>query len=571
MMDPQLAEYIAETSPKLNPVLADGLAVTYLPRAEEYLKTVFNTIQKTYPEGLVFRGSRRCTPAEEYVESIHPRKARLGGKRQSRYTLETARSDLFLVRYDFEYMGQPLKPIYIFLPFVGDGGRITLAGSQFVISPTLSDRVFSIGENSIFVRLIRDKLTIRRRSGHYKANQVVPLAGDDCIHVPYRETYQFMYSSIHHKQSAKSKSGSEKTQSSRPETTLTHYLFCKYGVRETFRRFAQCEIGLGVDLTEENFPPEQWVICSSQGLAPPYIGKAPWAPPQVKIAIPLKAYTTKVRSMVTSMFYVLDHFPGAVADCKPGDDHVIDDYRTWRSILGMIISGPDTLFIKLLNEMDNHIESLDDYIDAIMRGKLKQLGLEINDFYEFCDLINENFNKWILRDADKVHSMHDKEMSILYNVLIDITSEIFKSAYKIKATASTKKPMTSTEIETILAKHLKKGLIYSLRNTHPEVSTIAYSGDNKVFKVTTTVIPQSSTGGKGGKKGGGKRGSAGDPTQRLHVSVAEHASYSSMPKRDPSGRGRGNPFTDLDANCTLVRKEKFRKLTDEAQRDITIK
>lgn len=568
MMDPQLAEHVASISPKLNPVLANGLATVYMPYAEQYLLQVFHTIQKTYPEGLVFKGSRRCTPQEEYVESIHPRKARLGGKRQSRYTLEMARSDLYLVRYDFEYFGVPLKPIYIFLPFVGQGGRITLAGSQFVISPTLSDRVFSIGENSIFVRLIRDKLTVKRRIGHHRTNILV-LDSGRTVPVPHLETVQFTYSSIHHKQSAKSKNSSAKGPSTRPETCLTHYLFCKYGVKETFRRFAKCDIGMGTTISEEQYPAPEWVICSTAGTPPPFVGKAPYRPTQIKLAIPVSAYTPKVKAMVDAFFYVVDHFPD-MFEIKPGEEHLVDDFRKWRSVLGMIISGPDTLFIKLLTEMDNHIESLDDYIDEIMRAKLRLLGLEINDFYEFCDLINENFNKWILNNADKVHSMHDKELSILYNVLIDITSEIFKSAYKIKATASTKKPLTAIEIETILHKHLKKGLIYSLRNTHPEVSTIAYSGDNQVFKVTTTIVPQSSTGGRGGKRGG-KRGSIGDPTQRLHTSVAEFASYSAMPKRDPSGRGRLNPFAKIDSNGTLVRNEQFVSLMDETQKQITIK
>ncbi len=570
MMDPQLAKYVSEITPSLNPVLADGLATAHMPYAEQFLLEIFKTIQSTYPEGLVFKGSRRCTLQEEYVESLHLKRPRLGGKRHSRYTMEMAVSNLYLVRYDFEYKGEPLKPVYLYLPFVGPGGSIMLAGSQFIISPTLSDRIFTIGEDSIFVKLIRDKLNIYRRSGHYRANVLVPIEGKP-MHVSHRETCQFTHSPIHHKQGAKSKNQSSGGgQSNRPETCLTHYLFCKYGVIETFRKFAKCEIGLGVDITESQYPPTEWVICSTQGNPLTLSGRNGYLATQVKIAVPISAYTAKVKSMIASFFYVIDHFPH-MFNVGKNETHLIDDYRKWRAVLGIIINGHDAQFISLLNEMDNHIESLDDYIDEIVQAKLKLLGLQIRDFYEFCDLINENFNKWILNNADKINSMHDKELTILYNVLFDITSEIFRSAYKIKATASTKKPLTAKEIETIFKKHLKKGIIYPLRNSHPEVATIAYSGDNKVFKVTTTIIPQTSGGNNKSGKKGGKRGMVGDPTQRLHISIAEHASFSAMPKRDPSGRGRLNPFTLINENGVLVRNPKYIELTDSVQKDITIK
>ena len=82
---------------------------------------------------------------------------------------------------------------------------------------------------------------------------------------------------------------------------------------------------------------------------------------------------------------------------------------------------------------------------------------------------------------------------------------------------------------------LRTGLIYSITKNHGEVSTISVSGDNKAFKITSLLVPQSGSNRQGSRK---DRAVLNDPSKRLHVSVAEIGGYLNLPKSQPDGRAR---------------------------------
>jgi hypothetical protein len=97
------------------------------------------------------------------------------------------------------------------------------------------------------------------------------------------------------------------------------------------------------------------------------------------------------------------------------------------------------------------------------------------------------------------------------------------------------------------------------------LSTTSSPGDNKAFKLTAILIPQSSSHkGAGGKD----RGVINDPSKRLHVSVAEIGGYSNLPKSEPSGRARLNPCVWLTDKYVVMRNEYLRPLLDKVQQMI---
>ena len=109
---------------------------------------------------------------------------------------------------------------------------------------------------------------------------------------------------------------------------------------------------------------------------------------------------------------------------------------------------------------------------------------------------------------------------------------------------------------------LKPGLIFRLSKDHGEVSTTTASGDNKALKLTTILVPQSSSSRNRSRK---DKKAISDPTNRLHASVAEVGGYANLPKSDPTGHSRLNLCLQIEPNGVVKRNPKFTQLIDSVQ------
>lgn len=534
-MDAEIAKLVDADTPKLNPLICNGIATEHMKKAEEYVDSVLRSAAKGFPEGLVYLGSERCTPEEE----LRSQTKRHGTKQ----LYDTARSDIYTMKYKFEYKGVRILPDRLLaLPFVSDANTITISGSKFNIAPILSDRVISIGVNNIFVRLLRDKLTFERSRHDYMINDK-------------RETVQVSWSSVYHKTNKTKKL----RQTVKANSTLMHYLLCRYGFTDTFQIFGKCKpIVGGAEININTYPEDTWVICSSTQIKPKGCGRGYYEPTHLRVAVRIEELTPMVKNMLGGFFYIVDHFPSRIKI------EFIDSRRLWMVLLGFIIFSGTVNEGILHDDVEDHIKSLDEYLDSVVMYKLKDIGINVTDIYQLFALIIEKFNDWILESAGNVSSMYDKELSVLYYVLYEITSAIFKLYFKLKAVS--KKELTAKEIVGIMNMFLKTGLAYSIvKPGHGEVSTVNYSGDNKVFKSTSLLKPQSESSKLTGRK---DRAVMRDPTKFLHVSVAEIGGYSNLPKSEPSGRSRINPCVRLDERSMVLRNPKFKDMLDEIQKII---
>lgn len=549
-MHPELINFMKATTPQLNKPLAEGLATHQMTFAEKYIDEVFRSAAKDFPQGLTYAGCQRCTPEEEYTEAIkHNGSKRGGGIKRSKKTYETARSDIYLVKYLFKFNGELLDPRFIYLPYVSQAGSIHISGSRFTISPVIQDRVFSIGTGSIFVRFVRDKITFERTLCAYMADDI-------------RETEQMVYSRIHNEKST--------NPTVRAHSSMVHYLFCKYGFTESFKKFCNTEPVVAEHFDPQEYPSDMWVICSTiytgQGMRPKGYGrgnsKEYYEHTKLKVAVRREHYTPMVKAMVGAFFYVVDHFPQQMkAD-------YVNSQLQWQVLMGHILFSGGIGAGKLLEKMQSHIHSLDEYVDTIVRANMAEVGIHVSNLYEFFAIIIEKYNDWLLEGSGKINSMYDKELVTVYYALMDITKAIFKFYYKINATAA-KKELTKKEITNTMNSMMTARKIFDLRKDHGEVSSNSYSGDNMAFKITSILVPQSSATRRGGAGKAGDRGAIGDPTKKFHISVAEIGSYSGMPKSDPSGHGKLNHHTKIDYKGRIIRNPSLLALTEEVQSKIS--
>lgn len=534
-MDRGLLEGAMAKTPDLNPRILNGIATEQLKGVEQYIDQIFRCAAADFPEGLVYDGYHRCSPSEEFNEITRPR--------DNKQSYELARSDFYMVAYRFSYKGEELFPRYLHLPYVERGGLVHVRGKQFAIHPVLADPDFSIGTKSMFIQLTRTRLTFERTTHHFMANAD-------------RETTYVVWSWVH--SAARARNG--RAKSNRViHSTMAHYLFAKFGVTKALSEFAGADVIVGEDeINHETHPPSDWVICTSAGFKPPAWTGKEYRSSRIRVAVPKSQYTQAAKSLLGGFFYVVDHYPDRLKA------EYVDNVWIWKVLLGYIIFGPGSGEGLMVSEVEDHLVSMDEYIDNIVWEDLKRSGIVCDDIYElFMYVIEVLANNTITTDVG-ISSIYGKRLITLRYVMFDIVSQINLLMYKLKAAQKKRDVLEQTEIVNLMNKHLRNGRIANISNhaKHPEVTPISTSNDNMFFGITSMMVTQENASASGGKK---SKINLKDPGKHLHASIAEVASYNNIPKSDPTGRSRINPCLRLGPNDMVERDPDKKALLDHVQ------
>lgn len=524
-------ELIDQVVPNINEDIANGLVCKYAPQALEYIDSIFQTLARDFPEGLVYLGGRRCTPEEEYDVTIEVKKV-----------CEVARNDLYLCVFNFTFKGEELK-CHLLLPFVRQAGTIQLSGSKFVIAPILADRVISIGGDHIFVRLaVRAKPTFYRLMYTYRLNGVTQID-------------QIIWSNLYN---------SKENNDYKAKSSLPHYLFCKYGLAETFKKYANANpvIGTTEEINPVNYPSNEWLICRPNGSLPKGVTKNRYVRNNTAIAIRIAEFNETAGSLIAGFFYVADYFPTRM------QLEYVNDPRMWRLLMGYVIFGSDFTEITLKLRIDDHIRTLDEYVDELTRIQLKDIGINVGTLYDFFHVLILNMNTWLLDADDKVATMYNKEFNILYYLLAPITNSIVRFYFKI-TNSTNAATLSFKDVQTAMKNNITPGRIYSIISDNGEVSTTSYPGDNAALKLTSVIIPQTSSNKKTSR--GSDSGAANDPSKKCHVSIMDIGGYGNMPKNAPDGRSRVNIFALTDSHDRVQRHPDLVALLDSVQERISPK
>ncbi len=544
MSDTQLLGFIRRTTPKLNPDIVNGVATVHLTNVEAKVDSMFRTIAKGFPPGLEYLGGVPCTPEEEFMRLTHrqaQRGRRHASERKSAREFDIAQSDTYMVKYLFSYRGEIIEK-YLSLPFVRDGGIMYLSGTRFVISPILADQAITYHLNDIFVIFSRAKVKIER--------SIARFIMDDRL-----ETVFQPHARIHNKKGSKY---------NKPRitisTTLFHYLLCKYGFYETMSRFAGVEAVLlrANEYSEDHYPSDKWVVCKSATMTKPRTYTYPYyTPTDLVLLVPRDAYEKRSRligSMIGSFFYLADHFPQRILP------DTVDSTRLWRVLLGLILWGDSIGEGTLHDDVSDHIESLDEYVDERLRSDLRPIGINITDIYEFFAVVISDISEWVISNREKINSLYDKKLSVVYYVFYDLQAQINVFYFRIIASVK-KRELTVADVKTHL-NTIKTGFIYELLKSSGAISTTSSPNSNKALKITVMMVPQSNS-KKKKRKSDKKREK--DPSKKLHVSHAEIGGYSALTKAEPSALARLNPCVIIDERGIVQRNPKHKELLDSCQ------
>lgn len=526
------ARLLEATTPKVNDAVMKGLATLYMQNAEQYIDNVFRSAARSFPKGLVYSGYERCTPEEEFAEVTKVK--------NNKRIYDLAKSDLYLVKYKFTFNDVPLPDRYVYLPFVGEAGIFSLGGSLFHITPVLSDKVISPGFDSIFVRLLRDKIIFKR-----------------CYHSliidGVRETTHVIWSQIYRKP----RDNKKVPVTTKAMTTIPHYLFAKFGFTETFRRFAgSVPVVGGAEINETNYPRDNWVICESSQVKPKTYIESFYDPTTIRLAVRSDMWTPTMKALVVGFFYVVDHFPSRF---KP---EYLDSQSNWMILLGHIVFSGLYGENKLFTSIQEHFLSLDDYVDTIVVEKLKENKYEVDDFYDLLALILGIFNNLVLDSEHSSLSMYGKSLEVLYYALYDITAGIFKVNFRLSKLAS-KKPLIEKDVIETFNKNMKPGAVFGLSSGKIISESVSCSGDHMYPKITSRITEQE--GLPGAARGKSKRLVVGED-KHIDVSMVEAGSALFLSKSNPTPTNRVNPYVIIDqATGTILPNPKFKEVRDRTE------
>jgi hypothetical protein len=532
-LDRLFARLVDQNIPKVNPVVMKGLACHYMQKADEYVDKVFRSASRSFPPGLEYLGYERCTPREEFIQITRI----INNKRM----FDLAKSDLYMNKYKFAFNGKPLPDRFIYLPFVGEGGIFNLGGPMYHITPVLSDKVISPGNDSIFVRLLRDKIIFKRCYHSYVVDNV-------------RETTHVIWSQIYRKPKDNSKKVPPTTKAN---TSIAHYLFAKYGFTKTFEKYCGFVPIVGEEeINTTTYPEDKWVICQSSEIKPKsYIGDF-YQATRLRLAIPKDKWNNITKGMVVGFYYVVDHFPSRF------QVNSLDNTTLWIILLGHIVFSGHYGENKLYTSIKEHFSSLDDYVDGIIIEKLKESKYYVDNFYDLLAVIIDNFNNLVLHTEGSNLSMYGKSLEVLYYVLYDINSGIFKVNFKLNKLVS-KKPLTEKDVNEAFNKNIRQGAVFGLSSGKIISESVSYSGDHLYFKITSKITEQENL--PGAARGIAKRSVVG-PDKHLDVSMVEAGSVLFLSKSNPTPTTKINPFIHIDLESgTIIPNPKFNAIRQITQ------
>ena len=499
MLDTTLLGKVAQNRPKMNMELCNGIAVKQMTAAEAYINDIFRCAAESFPEGLEYVGFHRCSPYEEFREITRPPRPRR--------SFELSQSDVYMVKYMFRFKGQELRPRYIFLPYINDGGIIHLKGTQYKVSPIIGGRVFNIERGKIFMWTPRARLVFTKTITSFVLNGRIAHA--DAVSIPLYNISQ--------------------NEGSKLDATLVHYQLAEFGLQGMMKKFHNVKVKVGGPELDELIESGEWLVYASRQLPPVGRGRQVFTPSEVRIAIPAKGHKPIMDSIMGAVFYIIDNCPESIQ----ADEMELPDL--WLRLLSRFIFRTTNSERKMYEEMTAHLDSARHCMDPIVRRILAKEGIICDSIFDLFHYINLNFHDMIIHHD--VGSMYNMELTVVRHILYDVSYNIFMMMFDLKKLTGDR--ITMEKITSRMDKLLRRDRIFNV-SKHGELSADSIATDCKPFAATCNLVSQqrASTAGRPTKH----TNPMADPGLLLHASQVEVSSYQMMSKSEPSGRAKANPF-----------------------------
>lgn len=534
-MNPLFSRMTKRYTPPMNHEVMEGLAVSSMECLEEWLDRQIKSNCIGMPPCIEYRGLERCTSQEEYVEITR--------ERNTRRSFDLADSSIYLVRIRLFFtdehgkehdVSRPLQ-----LPYVDRGGLMMIAGTRYHVVPVLSDKIFTPDHDSIFVRLMQD------RNNMYRIYHTVIQNGK-------RETRYVVWATIY--RNSASSAGVTK-----PKTTLTHYLFAKYGFSGAFQRYAGSVPLFGTDdITEDKYPPDQWTIYESTKVKPVSCPDRAYRPTPIKLAVRNEDWSPTLECLIYGFFYILDHFPNRFK----AEANYLNDTSLWMILIGLIRLEDTYGENKLYNMIKEHLDTIDPYLDTASKIKLEERGIVLDNYYDFLNYIQVHFNEMIRENEISGLSVYGKSLEVPYYILYEVTYGFAMVKFKLNKVLNSR-PLTHKDVSEHLRRYVRMGSVFKLSSGKIVTEAVNYGGDHLYPKLTAIMAEQEN---RAGAEQGGSEHVLPGPQHHLDLSMVTTGSILNTPKSDPTPMVRINPWITIDNRTgTVLPNPKFVDLIERTK------
>lgn len=526
--------------PVENELIMHGLSGHMLKYKEEYIDASIREAAKTFPDCLKYKGISRPS-LDEILNEV-------AGKLDDRGKLEISRSTLYLLKITFSYVTPEKKTKIerlIYAPYTLPNSSILLSGGNpYNILPIISDKVVSFENNSIFIKLLRDKNKFNRT-----------------IHQIYingkRVITSVIYVTIYRSPRGSKKPSKSKKERAKVKTTVALYLLGKYGLDGFFEKYFNFKpIVINGAVPADKYPSSNYNVYSSIGEIPAgYVGGI-YKRTNISFVINKDHVSDEqtakaVENFIGSIFYIIDHLPS----------WFIFTSEISQLYLGKIILPEENSVAKVKERVGEHYNSLDNYVDIHSKKKLKSLGIDINDYYDLMFLVNKNFNEWTILNSKTIGlEMDQKIYEVLQYILYPITESVIRTTQELKKDEA-RGMLTEIKAQGTIRKFLKKGAIYDLNKQKIYAQLISYPGDHKYPAISSIAGLQQDA--DGDKVSTNKKKALGDK-DKLNFSMIEAGSLFAIKKSNHNPIYTINPFININPmNMTMIPNPKFDELREE--------
>jgi len=536
-----MKEFLNKETDKFDKQLMEGVAIPYVDKIAEHLDAIIKSAISTLSEdiNLTYKGWRKLTPREDYFNNIN--------SSMSKNIIDISTNYLTKIEFGFKYNDIEINRV-IALPYVERGGVLRLSDAYYNVVPVLSEYPISPAPGELFIRLLRDKLNIKKMDRNILIND---------IKTPKQILFSKSYKLL---------------KNVNEVIPVTLYMFVKYGFFGVFKKYFNTE---PLIFTDPNINTaslrEEYSEYTTVGMKPKNLQAPIYAPHSVKILIKKDAITPFLEIVVSSLIYSFDMTPQFAMNLKKvagkktepntyfTTDDIDDESLFWISLLGKIVFKNKFSMDRIQVDMFEHIDILNGYMDTIIKDKLKEAGIVIEDFYDLTAWVMENFHELVMNYEKYSSSLENRYIEILYYLLFDLIVGINKAFLEFKRTAS-RKTMTEKETSRLFNKYMSSKKIFSLTSsvngTSIALSPIDSSGDSLVWKMTSILEDQN-------RANGVRRSVRNVLPPNTRTLRAEDLAFGSMlylSKKSPTPRLKVNPYVSVDVETGKI------KLDDDVKR-----
>ena len=534
-MNKVLKHLIEKNTPKFNEITMEGISRKILGNITQYLNNVIESAINTLDNNIDFnyKGFRFLTPEEDFKNNIT--------SSYNKNEVDITQSYLYKVEFIFEYNGDEIRKI-ISLPFVERGGLIKMSNTIYAIVPVLSEYPVAPApaKGEVFIRLLRDKLNVR------KLERPILIDGERKIkEVIYANTFKLQL----------------RDKSVNQNVPIILYPIIKHGLMGAFKHYFNTEpiITTNDELNPNEMAEKGYTEFTTIGRKPRKYRGVNYVPHRVKIYVKKEDVTPTLETFIAGLIYIFDLLPNQTLDLKrilgkkkkPSTEFdefkLNDEDLFWIITLGYLIFGPNRFGLtRVIEDMVEHINILNGYLDEIIKEKLREMNIDVPDFYELLFWTLDNFDFMVMNYEKYSSNIDNRYIEILYYVLFDFIVSTNKAFLELKRTAS-KGKLSLKEANRIFTSYITPKKIFNLikaGSMNIAVMPLSdYSGDNLYWKATSILEDQNKA---DGIKRSSKKNTLPANTRILRGEDIVFGSILNLKKKHPSPRFSLNPFVNVD-------------------------